>query len=72
MYLLQVVEGGSYRHSPESGHLSGLSRIHLPNRYTNGHPAAHVLICRVLSHQGLSRMLLLLQMLEPLLLQLLL
>lgn len=64
--------GGSYRHSSSKRRqLGGLLRIHLPNRYTNGYPA-DVLVRIVLRHQGLPRVLLLLQRVEPLLLHLLL
>jgi hypothetical protein len=62
-----------YRHPrPERRHLSGPgSGVELAgHRNAHGHPT-HVLVRRVLGHQGLSRLLLLLQLLESLLLHVL-
>lgn len=68
MRLLEV-KRGSYRHPPgQRGHLSHLGRVHLAH---GNLPRAQVLI-GVVGHQGLSRLLLVLQQLEPLLLHLLL
>ncbi len=67
------VERGSYRHPPahRSHPGSSLGRVHLTHRHTHL-PCRHVLIYGLLGHQGLSRLLLMLQLLEPLLLHLLL
>lgn len=63
------VKGGSYRHPP--AHRRHVSRVHLTHGYAHL-PRAHVLIHRMLSDQGLSRLLLVLQCLKSLLLHLLL
>lgn len=64
-----------YRHSPHLSHVRGLgSRIELiPLGHRKAHRcASHVLIYRMLVHQGLPGLLLLLKYLEPVLLHLLL
>jgi hypothetical protein len=66
---LLEVKGGSYRHPPAQRR--HMSRVHLTHRYAHL-PRTHVLIDCMLGHQGLSRLLLVLQRLKSLLLHLLL
>ena len=66
------VKRGSYRHPPaHRSHPGSLGRVHLGHGHTHL-PCRHVLIHGLLGHQGLPRLLLMLQLLEPLLLHLLL
>jgi hypothetical protein len=63
---------GRYRHPPtQRRHVGNLCRIHVSKRHAHLR-VSHILVHRVLGHQGLSRLLLVLQGLEPLLLHLLL
>lgn len=67
------MKGGSYRHPPaQRRHVSSLRRAHLSHRDAHLRRGPHVLIHRMLGHQGLPRLLLVLEHLQPLLLHLLL